>query len=73
MEYFIDNLLKVGYVSDMKQSNKSKFGHIIISRFSSAEKEIIRRAVRKAQVRRPVFYHDAIVVFATILNKEEET
>lgn len=53
--------------------DKSKVGHIIISRFSSAEKEAIRKAVTKAQVRRPVFYHDAIVVFATLLNKEEKT
>jgi hypothetical protein len=59
----------------MKQSkpDKSKVGHIIISRFSSAEKEIIRRAVRKAQVRRPQFYHDCIVIFAKLLNEEEES
>jgi len=50
----------------MSKENKN---HIIIERFSAEEKDAIKRAVTKARVRRPVFYHDAIVVFATLINR----
>jgi peptidyl-tRNA hydrolase len=45
--------------------------HIVIQRFSEQEKETIKKAINKTSVRRPMFYHDAIIAFATFLLSED--
>lgn len=46
-----------------KNQNKST-AHIVLNRFSVAERQLIREAVASQQTRRPVFYHDAIIAYA---------
>ena len=38
--------------------------HIVLNRFSAEEKKTIKQAISLSQLRRPAFYHDAIVAYS---------
>ncbi len=47
-----------------KEPKEIKANHIVISPFSSEEKQMVHKAVKAKGVRRTKFYHDAIVEVA---------
>ena len=53
-----------------KNDRNNSTTHIILNRFSVAEKQIIRKAIASQQMRRPAFYHDAIIAYAKEITDE---
>ena len=52
------------------KTNESECNRLVIKPFSEAEKETIKTARRKSGFDRPTFYHDAVVDYATRINRK---
>jgi len=61
--FFVDNIGIPKYYQTMSSTNyrNSKIKHILINQFSPNETALVKQATSKLGLRRPAFYHDAIV------------